>query len=61
MEIVITKARRRFGWEIKDLGYCNFGHFHELPILELNCFFNSRDEAKSDAIRMLSLIKEGKI
>ena len=61
MEIVITKARRKFGWEIKDLGYCNFGHTHEMLILELRCFFNSELDAKSDAVRMLNLIKEGKI
>jgi len=47
--------------EIKDTGYCNVGHTHELPILELRCFFNSEVDAKSDAVRMLSLIKEGKI
>ena len=61
MEIVITKAKRKFGWEIRDIGWCSFGHSHEMLISELRCFFHSELEAKFDAVRMLNLIKEGKI
>lgn len=61
MEVIITKSKRKFGWEIIDRGYCSYGHSHELPILELRSFFNSEATARSDALRMLELVTAGKI